>query len=85
MMNLLLFSMGSVRKNPTGTSGQKRSRPCDSLDSDSDSELVVDNSWPRFLVIEGTDENHPLTKLSPFVIQKGLQGSAGVPKDVKRL
>ena len=36
-------------------------------------------------MIEGTDENHPLTKLSPFAIQKGLQGLAGVPKDVKRL
>lgn len=72
-------------KTPTGNGGIKRSRPVDSTDSDSDSDLIDNVNWPRFLVIEGTDENHPLSKLSPFAISKGLQGLAGTPKDVKRL
>ena len=42
------------------------------IDSDSES-----TSWPRFLIIEGTDKERPLQKLSPFVINKGIMGIAG--------
>ncbi|MEN8173078.1 MAG: hypothetical protein ABFS03_09390 [Chloroflexota bacterium] len=41
--------------------------------------------WPRFLVIEATDKERPLDKLSPFAIAKGIQGLAGEPKMVKHL
>ena len=60
------------------------------LDTDSDSEngpLPIDttsSSWPRFLVIESTDERS-LSKLSPFAIQKGFVALAGEPLTIKKL
>ena len=53
-------------------------------DSESDGEIGID-SWPRFLIMESMDSDKPLSKLSPFALQKGIQGLAGVPKDVNRL
>ena len=44
--------------------------------------------WPRFITLEAesTDtQTKPLTKVSPFIIQKGLQGIIGTPKSVKKL
>ncbi|KAL5006238.1 hypothetical protein ScPMuIL_015044, partial [Solemya velum] len=41
------------------------------------------NSWPRFIVIEGKDDN--LQKLSPFAICKGFQSTCGDPQSVKTL
>ena len=51
---------------------------------DSDSEPEV-NTWPRFLLMEGTDPQHPLHKLSPFAIHKGIMGISGEPVGVKKL
>ncbi|XP_062584090.1 uncharacterized protein LOC134245861 [Saccostrea cucullata] len=44
--------------------------------------------WPRFITLEAqlSDQNSkPLTKVSPFLIQKGIQGIIGTPKSVKKL
>ena len=41
--------------------------------------------YNRFFVIQSTDENKPLHKLSPFVVQKALKAAAGDFKTVKRL
>ncbi|XP_061170317.1 uncharacterized protein LOC133179627 [Saccostrea echinata] len=44
--------------------------------------------WPRFITLEAQiSDQHtkPLTKVSPFVIQKGIQGIIGTPKNVKKL
>lgn len=76
--------MGTRKQTPTGNASAKRPRS-DSQDSDSENEMIVDHGWPRFLVIEGTDEEQPISKLSPFAIAKGLEGLAGTPKDVKKL
>ena len=64
------------------------------IDSSSDDELKTNyvkkskvislKAWPRFLVI-GSADDETLKKLSPFAIQKGLQGLAGEPKTVKKL
>ena len=51
-------------------------------DSDSDTEMTT---WPRFLIMEGTDMQQPLHKLSPFAIHKGILGIAGEPVGVKKL
>ena len=83
-MKIYYISMGSNKTHPTGRN-VKRSRPSDLTDSDSDVDFNLDDSWPRYLVIEPTDENRALSRLSPFAIAKGLQGLAGVPKDVRRL
>ena len=43
------------------------------------------NNWPRFLVVESSGDNLPLSKLSPFAAQKGFQAVAGTLKSIKRL
>lgn len=42
-------------------------------------------SWPRFIVLESLSPDTPLTKLSPFAIQKGVLAIAGTVKDAKKL
>ena len=54
------------------------------IDTDSD-DSKQDRTWPRFLVMEGTDIDKPLKKLSPFAIAMGIQGIAGEPKSVKNI
>ena len=44
------------------------------------SKTLSSKTWPRFLVIGSSLKN-----LSPFAIQKGLEGLAGEPKRVKKL
>ena len=61
---------------------KKRSR--DELDSDSD-KGQSQTSFSRFLVIESTKSDQPLSKLSPFVIEKVLVSLSGSPKSVKKL
>ena len=63
-----------------------RTRPDDDLDSDSENELfLMNDSWPRFIVMSSASEEKPLSKLSPFAVQKGFQAIAGTLKSTKRL
>ena len=39
----------------------------------------------RFLVVESSNDDLPLSKLSPFAVQKGFQAMAGTLKSIKRL
>ena len=40
---------------------------------------------PKFIVIESKNKEKPITSLSPFVIEKQIQSSIGIPKSVKKL
>ena len=40
--------------------------------------------WPRYLVMNATDEGKPLSKLSPFAVHKGVKGIAGGDVTIKR-
>ena len=61
----------------TFNKSMKRTRN-DDPDSDSDSELYITNdTWPRFMVMTSASEEKPLSKLSPFAVQKGFQAIAG--------
>ena len=54
-------------------------------DSDWDYETMTMN-WPRFLLVESGDESLPVTKLSPFAIDKGFQALiSGRLRSIKRL
>ena len=69
----------------TFNKSMKRTRN-DALDSDSDSELyITSDTWPRFMVMTSASEEKPLSKLSPFTVQKGFQAIAGTLKSTKRL
>ena len=65
---------------------KKRLRDNDQ-DSDSDSENERSynscNNWPRLLVVESSSEDLPLSKLSPFAVQKGFQAVAGTLRSIK--
>ena len=65
-----------------GSTNKKRSR--EQVDSDSDNGQST-SSFPRFLIIESSKPDQPLTKLSPFVIEKVLVSLAGSAKSVKKL
>ena len=69
------------------TNKNKRNRPDDENDSDSDNETYMTNSnLSRFLVVTSASEDLPLSKLSPFAIQKAFVGIAGIRlKSNKRL
>ena len=56
-------------------------------DTDSDSERFCNtsNNWPRFLVVESSSDDLPLSKLSPFAVRKGFQAVAGTLKNIERL
>ena len=61
-------------------------------DSEDDFETISDSTtnsqpsnFPHFIVIESVDENKPITKVSPFAIEKQLSGILGTPKSVKNL
>jgi len=67
---------------------KKRLRDIDQdLDSDSENKRSYNsyNNWPRFLVVESSSDDLPLSKLSPFTVQKGFQEVAGTLKSIKRL
>ena len=70
------------------TNKNKRLRDNDQdLDMDSDNERSYNscNNWPRFLVMESSNDDLPLSKLTPFAVQKGFQAVAGTLKSIKRL
>ena len=55
-------------------------------DSDSESEYSIPSTtFARFLVIESADSSKPVTKLSPFIIEKSISAILGTPKSVKKL
>ena len=83
------------QKNPKKTQQQqqqktKQKRGTDRTfynDSDSDYEIRTKTmNWPRFLLVESGDESLPVTKLSPFAIDKGFQALiSGRLRSIKRL
>ena len=68
------------------TKNKKRTRTDDDSDSDTDNELfLTKDNWPRFIVVKTASEERPLSKLSPFAVQKGFQAIARTLKSTKRL
>ena len=46
---------------------------------------VSDNIWSRFIVLKSSEDGVPLTKISPFVIEKCIKSCAGEVKNVTKL
>ena len=65
---------------------KKRTRTDNDSDSDTDNELfLTKDNWPRSIVVKSASGERPLSKLSPFAVQKGFQAIAGTLKSTKRL
>ena len=45
---------------------------------------IEGENWPKFWVMEGTDDQNPLSKLNPFLVEKGVK-SISSTLQVKRL
>ena len=70
------------------TNKNKRLRDNDQdLETDSNNKRSYNscNSCPRFLVVESSSDDLPLSKLPPFAVEKGFQAVAGTLKSIKRL
>ena len=93
-MNLFTKFMSTITKNCTNDGALKRvhTKVSDFTSSDRESmslslkksKTLSSKTWPRFLV-DGSSNDEVLKKLSPYAIQKGLEGLAGEPKSVKKL
>ena len=82
--NANVFEMKEKRFYKRRKTDQPYDSEVDSESSDEESQRRI-SAWPRFLVVESTDQERSLAKLSPFAIEKAIQGLAGKPKDVKKL
>lgn len=47
--------------------------------------VLSNDDWPKFISIEASSPDLPITMLSPFAIQKGIAGIAGRVKEVKKI
>ena len=77
-MNINLFTMDTSN---SGKLAIKRFRS----DSGSSSDPEAAPNWPRFLVVSSSGDDRTLSNLSPFAVQKGIEGVVGTPKSIKRL
>ena len=78
MTKILLFTMNS--SNSSKHAG-KRFRS----DSGSSSDPEFTTNWPRFLVVSSSGDDKTLKNISPFAVNKGIEGVVGTPKGIKRL
>ena len=73
-------------------SSRKRIRANESSDDESQHEDDVIEfdpnwklTWPRFIVLAPVDESKPLTKLSPFLVEKHIYGKFGTVHKVTKM
>ena len=79
-MNNYYFTMATQHSQMTD---RKRTRT-DVLTMSLDSAPIC--SWPRFLLIKGTNNERPLSKLSPFAVNKAIVAVLGSdPFNIKKL
>ena len=68
---------------------KKKRRADRTFDNDSDSDYEIRTktmNWIRFLLVESGDDSLPVTKLSPFAIDKSFQALiSGRLRSIKRL
>ena len=77
--------LGSTPNLVQSNCTNKRQR---SLDTDSDDDVQIQNSqtFPKFIIIRNSNcEDEKITNLSPFVIDKVIEGLIGTAKNVKKL
>ena len=77
--------MASLTSNPKASQNKtKRPRENDSDTSENEHSQPTSSASPRFLVIHSQEERS-VSSLSPFVIEKVLNGMAGEPRSIKKL
>ena len=78
--------MATQKKAKLQEKNHEGKRPLSESDSESESSTnSFSIHFPTFIVIESKDVSHPVTKISPFVVEKQLHSILGTPKSVKKL
>ena len=89
MMNNNTPIMDSLTPNTVSSRKRRKSNSSTESDHDSDVEQEYDPdwdlAWPRFIVLTPVNENEPLTKLSPFAVEKAISGRFGTVKKVTKM
>ena len=86
-----LIQYGKFKPPPIQTNQQNKKLKRGNSDvdsSDTEEEIsapIILENWPRFLLVQSVNPDHPITKLSPFTIHQGIKGLAGTPRTVCRL
>ena len=86
-LNLLLPSNIAVKRS----AGDRSPDPDDQQNTaslnnaNSIKEILPNSNWSRYIVIESTEPDKPISSLSPFVIEKAVQGIAGAVQGVRKL
>ena len=77
--------MGKTPKQTTQNTTNKRLRPLDD-DSDDGVNIQKQQPFPKYITIKNSNfEEEKITNLSPFVIEKVVEGLIGTAKNVKKL
>ena len=83
--------------NTSKVKKRKKAEQNNTSDDDTDAEFIARYTkivtemkkakimFPRFLLMMSGDEDKSLSRLSTFATQKGIEGLAGEPKNIKRL
>ena len=77
---------GETKYTNMNNPNPNKKRPL-SIDSDSDQNVdetrtvSASDDWPRFIILEPTENDRPLARLSTFAIHKGIMGIAGTVKE----
>ena len=66
------------------SSKNKRQRPDSDDETEASTTFKSTDNFPKFLVIK-SEEEKPITSLSPFIIEKQIESFIGTPKTVKKL
>ena len=85
-MNIFyILIMASSTSNPKASQNKtKRPRENDPDTSENEHSQPTSSASPRFLVIH-SQEKRSVSSLSPFVIEKVLNGMSGEPRSIKKL
>ena len=57
----------------------------ETIDDEQTQQKTSSDSWPRFIVLEAPHPTAPLSKLSPFVVAKGIQGKFGTVEKITKM
>ena len=81
--------MDTLPTNVVSSRKRRKSNSSSDGDHDSDVEDITfpewNLVWPRYIVLSPLDDKEPLTKLSPFAVEKGIKGQFGTVHKVTKM
>ena len=82
-MNTTSYVMALFSREIRNTRHDEPSCSDDDSVYSSDEAIGCSEAWPRFLVVETLNNRPPITRVSPIIVNKAIDGIAGTPRDAK--